>query len=76
MPGEGTPPFMNRTPQPHPLRRAGLAARVTSLSFVAACSDDDGDKNDIDNPVDGVDDQVDTVDSIQDDPADTSTTTG
>jgi hypothetical protein len=43
------------------LRRAGVAAiAVTSLGLTgAACSDDDGEEDDIDNPVDGVDDQID-----------------
>lgn len=35
-----------------------LAATALALGG-AACSDDDGDIDDIDNPVDGVDDQVD-----------------
>jgi hypothetical protein len=43
------------------LRRTGVAAlAVTTLGLAgAACSDDDGEEDDIDNPVDGVDDQVD-----------------
>lgn len=37
---------------------AGLA--VVGLSLGAtACSDDDGNDDDIDNPVDGIDDQID-----------------
>lgn len=43
------------------LARAALAASaVAVLSFGAvACSDDDGNDDDIDNPLDGVDDQID-----------------
>ena len=53
-----------------------VASAVAALSFGAvACSDDDGDPDDIDNPVDGVDDQVDSiedqVDSIVEDVEDT-----
>ncbi len=41
-------------------RTAVTAMAVAGLTFgAAACSDDDGDSTDIDNPVDGVDDQVD-----------------
>jgi hypothetical protein len=44
------------------------AIAVTSLGLAgAACSDDDGEEDDIDNPVDGVDDQVDEeLDSLDD----------
>ena len=67
----------HRTSIPRTLLAAGT---VAALSFGAmACSDDDGDPDDVDNPVDGVDDQVDSivdqvdsvVDDIQDEPADT-----
>lgn len=37
---------------------AGLAVIGLSVGTVA-CSDDDGNEDDIDNPVDGVDDQID-----------------
>ncbi|NNE11406.1 MAG: hypothetical protein HKN41_04090 [Ilumatobacter sp.] len=45
---------------------AGLA--VVGLSLGAtACSDDDGNVDDVDNPVDGVDDQIDDgADEVQD----------
>lgn len=39
---------------------AATAVAVFSLG-AAACSDDDGDPDDLDNPVDGVDDQVDSI---------------
>jgi hypothetical protein len=43
----------------HPLTRLVAPLAVAALTLgVAACSDDDGDEDDIDNPVDGVDDQV------------------
>ncbi len=53
------------------------ASAVAALSFGAvACSDDDGDPSDLDNPVDGVDDQVDSIvdgaDSIVEDIGDTT----
>ncbi len=41
----------------------GIASGVAILGLTlgaAACSDDDGDSTDIDNPVDGVDDQIDS----------------
>lgn len=37
---------------------AGIAVAALSLG-AAACSDDDGNEDDIDNPLDGVDDQID-----------------
>jgi hypothetical protein len=59
------------------LRRAGVAAiAVTSLGLAgAACSDDDGEEDDIDNPVDGVDDQVDDELDTLDDEIDTEVST-
>jgi hypothetical protein len=43
-------------------RRVIAASAVALLSFGAvACSDDDGNDDDLDNPVDGVDDQLDDV---------------
>jgi hypothetical protein len=39
---------------------APLAVAALSLG-AAACSDDDGDPDDLDNPVDGVDDNLDDV---------------
>jgi hypothetical protein len=59
------------------LRRAGVAAiAVTSLGLTgAACSDDDGEEDDIDNPVDGVDDQVDEELDTLDDEIDTEVQT-
>ncbi|HWL44186.1 MAG TPA: hypothetical protein VNQ73_14690 [Ilumatobacter sp.] len=52
----------------HPSRRVAAAVAAGTLLFtggLAACSDDDGDPNDIDNPVDGVDDMID--DNFDDD---------
>lgn len=49
-----------RTPRPTRLL-APLAVAALSLG-AAACSDDDGDPDDLDNPVDGVDDNVDDLD--------------
>ena len=41
-------------------RKLVAASAVAVLSLgAAACSDDDGNEDDIDNPVDGVDDKVD-----------------
>lgn len=40
---------------------APLAVAALSLGAVA-CSDDDGDPDDLDNPVDGVDDNLDDTD--------------
>jgi hypothetical protein len=40
---------------------APLAVAALTLG-VSACSDDDGDEDDLDNPVDGVDDNLDDVD--------------
>ena len=41
-------------------RKIIAATAVTALSLGAvACSDDDGNEDDIDNPLDGVDDQID-----------------
>ncbi len=37
---------------------AASAVAVLSIG-AAACSDDDGNEDDLDNPVDGVDDQID-----------------
>ena len=53
----------------HTLRRSVLSlVAVTSFAVGAsACSDEDGEEDDIDNPVDGVDDQVDDeLDSLED----------
>jgi hypothetical protein len=49
-------------------RRIVAATAVAVLSLgVVACSDDDGNDDDIDNPVDGVDDQIDDgADRIED----------
>lgn len=50
-----------KNPRNHRVLRpmvAGLAVVGLSLG-AAACSDDDGNEDDIDNPVDGVDDQID-----------------
>ncbi len=50
-------PTRNRT---NMTRKIIAASAVAVLSLgAAACSDDDGNEDDIDNPVDGVDDQVD-----------------
>lgn len=52
---------------------AALAAGALTLG-TAACSDDDGDPTDLDNPVDGVDDVVDDIqDTIEDDGTGTGT---
>ncbi len=41
-------------------RKIATAAALVALTLgAAACSDDDGNADDIDNPVDGVDDQID-----------------
>lgn len=55
---------------------AGLA--VVGLSFgAAACSDDDGNDDDIDNPVDGVDDQIDDgAENLEDEIESETDTTG
>ena len=43
-------------------RRIVAASAVAVLSLgAAACSDDDGNEDDLDNPVDGVDDQLDDI---------------
>jgi len=43
-------------------RRIVAASAVAVLSLGAtACSDDDGNEDDLDNPVDGVDDQLDDI---------------
>jgi hypothetical protein len=52
---------MTTTRTPFRIPLAVLAAGALSLGF-AACSDDDGDPDDIDNPVDGVDDVIETLD--------------
>ncbi|MEZ5379565.1 MAG: hypothetical protein R2733_23895 [Acidimicrobiales bacterium] len=42
-------------------RYVGTGVVVAGLTLgAAACSDDDGDSTDIDNPVDGFDDQIDS----------------
>jgi hypothetical protein len=47
------------------------AGAVAALSCgVMACSDDDSDPDDIDNPVDSVDDQVDSI--VEEDIGDTN----
>jgi len=66
--GTGVVMITNRTTRR--VGRATLAAvAVASLSLgAAACSDDDGNEDDIDNPVDGVDDQIDDeLESLTDD---------
>jgi hypothetical protein len=53
----------------HTLRRSIVSlVAVTSFAVGAsACSDDDGEEDDIDNPLDGVDDQVDEeLDTLDD----------
>jgi len=48
------------------LRRVAAPLAVASLSLaMVACSDDDGDPDDIDNPVDGVDDMIDDIDDTE-----------
>ncbi len=43
-------------------RKFAAVSAIAVLSLgAAACSDDDGNEDDIDNPVDGVDDQVDDI---------------
>ena len=55
--------------QPQPVRLLFGAALAAALSLsILACSDDDGNDDDIDNPVDGVDDQLDdAVTDVEDD---------
>lgn len=53
----------------HNMRRTAFALiAATSLTLGAsACSDDDGNEDDIDNPLDGVDDQIDDeLDTLED----------
>ncbi len=52
---------MNRTRTPFRIPLAMLAAGALTVG-AAACSDDDGDPGDIDNPVDGVDDVIEDID--------------
>jgi hypothetical protein len=55
-------------------RRILAASAVAVLSIGAvACSDDDGNEDDIDNPVDGVDDQIDDVGGEIEDEIDSET---
>ena len=66
----GNGPAMNRTTKTIP-RSIIAATAVAALSFGAvACSDDDDDPDDVDNPVDTLGDQVDSmvdeVDSVVD----------
>lgn len=49
--------MMTRKPNRSARWLAPLAVAALSLG-AAACSDDDGDPDDLDNPVDGVDDNV------------------
>lgn len=61
MPRWGTAAVMTTRKTPRPARwLAPLAVAALSLG-AAACSDDDGDPDDIDNPVDGVDDNINDV---------------
>lgn len=63
---------MNTTRTRSRISLAALAAGALTLGAVA-CSDDDGDPNDLDNPVDGVDDVVEDIqDTLDDDTADTA----
>ena len=53
---------MTNTRTPHIARRIIAVSAVALLSLgAAACSDDDGNEDDLDNPVDGVDDQLDDI---------------
>jgi hypothetical protein len=55
-------------------RRILAVSAVAVLSLgAAACSDDDGNEDDIDNPVDGVDDQIDDVGGEIEDEVDSET---
>ena len=55
-----------RTPNRSTRWLAPLAVAALSRGAVA-CSDDDGDPDDIDNPVDGVDDNLDDLENDLDD---------
>lgn len=58
--GRGTRGDMKTNPSRG--RRIASLTMVGALTLgVAACSDDDGDPDDIDNPVDGVDDNLDDM---------------
>ena len=59
------------------LRRSaiGLVAIASFAVGATACSDDDGNEDDIDNPVDGVDDQIDDELDTLDDNIDTEVST-
>lgn len=58
-------------------RRVIAASAVALLSLGAvACSDDDGNEDDLDNPVDGVDDQLDDISNTIADDIDSETDDG
>lgn len=58
-------------------RRIAAASAVAVLSLGAAgCSDDDGNDDDLDNPVDGVDDQLDDISNSIADDIESETTDG
>ena len=53
---------MTNTRTPNIARRIIAVSAIGILSLgAAACSDDDGNEDDLDNPVDGVDDQHDVI---------------
>lgn len=53
---------MTKTRTPNIARRIIAVSAIGILSLgAAACSDDDGNDDDLDNPVDGVDDQLDDI---------------
>ena len=63
--------------------RTSISRRLVAASAVAifalgaaACSDDDGNEDDLDNPVDGVDDQVDDIANTIADDIESETTDG
>ena len=55
-------------------RRIIAASAIGVLSLgAAACSDDDGNDDDLDNPVDGVDDQLDDISNTIEEEIDSET---
>jgi hypothetical protein len=64
--------------QQNPTLRRSVIAVLAASSFAVgavACDDDDGNEDDLDNPVDGVDDQIDDELDTLDDEIDPEVTT-